>query len=341
MDSDDIKWREEPKTPEEPKNSAEPEAPEEPKNPSMSNISSEPNANVLADITIKNHRAKTKKTKKNHLELGLIIGFVIVLIIMIVTLVAINITRSGIDTESSDVSIKEYEDLADGDQITSAEISAGSATVIVGGKSVTYRAAYLIDGRDVTIYAGKYESTVSGEAVFLVINGGKLRIEAGTEITKTFSNDSSPASATDDGTSSAIVVIGENSSAEIIGANISTATFNSNAIVAANGAQISVSSSTINTEKDESRGLYTISNGIIHADDVAITTKGANSYALASSSGPITATNMGLETTSSSLIYSADSVVINDSIGTSGSDQIIIADQAEFVTQNNCEFTTK
>lgn len=247
MNDNDIKWQETPKENEEPKNEASIDA------------------EALADLAIKNHQ---NNNKKNPLQTGLIIGFVVALVVMIIALVVVNTIKTEPAVENTETESESEPEIVENEQIVSEEISASTVTVTIDGKPITYKAAYLIDGKDVIIYSGTFESTTDDEVTFLVINGGKLRIEAGTEVKKTGSENQQENSTY--GTNSAIVAIGENSSVEIIGADIITDAPDSNAVVAINGAKVVAESTIIKTIKDNFCGLKTLYQGTIDTDDVAI-----------------------------------------------------------------------
>lgn len=68
------------------------------------------------------------------------------------------------------------------------KLSSGSWTGTIDGKEVTINGAYLVDGKEVTIDGDTYESAKANEAVFLVVNGGKLTIKDAT-IKKTGSSE--------------------------------------------------------------------------------------------------------------------------------------------------------
>ena len=134
------------------------------------------------------------------------------------------------------------------------EIKSGSATVSFEGKTKTISAAYLIDGVDVEITSGAYSSASesSDEVVFLVVNGGSLKITGTAQtyvgISKTGSG-ASGGQVNDDynfyGINSGIVAAGENTSVVIEYASITTSANGSNAVVSTCGAEVSISSSVI------------------------------------------------------------------------------------------------
>ncbi len=237
------------------------------------------------------------------------------------------------------------------------EITSGSATVsFVYGRQTTNKtisAAYLIDGVTVNITSGEYASASSSsdQVVFLVINGGKLNITGTSSSYVNISKSGSAASngqVSDDynfyGINSGIVVSGSSSTATIEYANILTSSNGSNAIVATNDANVTISSSTINTTGSAgSRGLHTTYGGNIIADGVSITTKGASCAALANDrgGGSIIASNMELETNSngSPLVYSTDSITVSSSSGSANKAQMVVVEGGSSATLTDCTFS--
>ena len=117
------------------------------------------------------------------------------------------------------------------------ELTSGSATVNIGNKSIDLSGAYIIDGIDAEITGGTYTSSGSDQNVFLVINGGSLKI-SNAEIIKTgdaSTNDSKRSSDVSDdynfyGINSVILVVGEGSSAEITDCTITSDCSGANAV---------------------------------------------------------------------------------------------------------------
>lgn len=214
-------------------------------------------------------------------------------------------------------------------------------------------AAYIIDGVTVNITSGTYASASSSsdQVVFLVINGGELNITGSSEDRVKINKSGSAASGgqvSDDynfyGINSGIVVSGEGSKATISYADISTAANGSNAVVATNSGNITISHSSISTTGSAgSRGLHTTYGGDIIADDVSITTKGASCASLANDrgGGSIIATNMTLETNSngSPLVYSTDSITVSDSVGVANSAQMVVVEGGSSASLANCTFS--
>lgn len=236
------------------------------------------------------------------------------------------------------------------------EITSGSASVSFAyGRQTTTKtisAAYLIDGVEVKITSGEYTSasSSSNQVVFLVINGGSLSIEGSGDSYVKVNKSGGAASdgqVSDDynfyGINSGIVVSGSASSATIEYADIVTSSNGSNAVVATNEGQITISSSSISTSGAAgSRGLHTTYGGSITSDDVKITTQGASCAALANDrgGGSIVASNMELETNSngSPLVYSTDSITVSSSIGIANKAQMVVVEGGSSATLTNCSF---
>lgn len=237
------------------------------------------------------------------------------------------------------------------------EITSGNANVsFVYGKQITTKtiqAKYLIDGVNVTIEEGDFESNSSSEneVVFLVINGGSLTIEGTStnyvNIVKSGSEASS-GQVDDDynfyGINSGIVVSGSTSKANIKYANIVTSSNGSNAVVATNDSEITIANSVIATSGSAgSRGLHTTYGGNINASDTSIVTKGVSCATLANDrgGGTITATNMTLETNSngSPLVYSTDSISVSSSTGVSNNAQMVVVEGGSSATLEDCSFS--
>ncbi len=237
------------------------------------------------------------------------------------------------------------------------EITSGSANVsFVYGRQTTTKtiqAKYLIDGVNVTISEGDFESSSasSNEVVFLVINGGNLTIKGTTKNYVNIIKSGSEASSgqVDDdynfyGINSGIVVSGSSSKANIEYANIVTSSNGSNALVATNDSEITITNSTIATSGSAgSRGLHTTYGGNITASYTSIVTKGVSCAALANDrgGGNISATNMELETNSngSPLVYSTDYISVSSSKGVSNNAQMVVVEGGSSAVLDNCDFS--
>ena len=237
------------------------------------------------------------------------------------------------------------------------EIKSGSASVsFVYGRDTTTKtisAAYLIDGVTVNISSGDYISASSNrnQVVFLVVNGGKLNIEGTSSSYVNINKSGSGASngqVSDDynfyGINSGIVVSGSSSSATISYANIVTSSNGSNAVVATNDANVTITSSSIRTTGSAgSRGLHTTYGGNIKASDTKIVTQGVSCASLANDrgGGNIEAISMELETNSngSPLVYSTDSITVSSSTGSANGAQMVVVEGGSSATLNDCEFS--
>lgn len=270
------------------------------------------------------------------------IGVVVAVVIgVIVAVIVMNMKNDGVqDGGAGSTSVTETVVVGE-----NTELASGSVTTTIGGKSITYSAAYIVDGIEATISSGIYESVGDDEVVFLVINGGSLKIDGDVTIDKTGSEDF--AGRGDDysfyGMNSAIVVVGEDSSAEIDGAKINTSVSGANAVVATDGATAVIKNSTIATTKDNSRGLHATYDGVINADDVNISTQGGSCAALATDrgAGTVVADNMTLSTAGagSPLIYSTGKITVTNSTGTATGAQIAVVEGKNSINLQGCEFS--
>lgn len=240
-----------------------------------------------------------------------------------------------------------------GNTIYSGSASVSFSSSSSTGSTATLSAAYLIDGVSVEITSGEYASASSSsdQVVFLVVNGGSLKITGTSDnyvkITKSGSA-ASGGQVGDDynfyGINSGIVVSGSSSSATIEYAAISTTSNGSNAIVSTNSATVTIKNSTITTIGSAgSRGLHATYGGIINADTVSITTQGGSCASLATDrgGGTITATNMTLQTNSngSPLIYSTGTINVSNSTGTANKAQMVVVEGGSTASVENCEFS--
>ena len=233
----------------------------------------------------------------------------------------------------------------DNDDIVNTELTGGTVTTTIDGKTITYSAAYLVDGIDAIIGSGTYESLADNQVTFLVINGGSLEITGDVTINK--SGSANFQGRGDDysfyGTNSAIVVVGENSSATLDGVRIYSSVSGANAVVATNGGKVSIQNSLIETSSDNSRGLHATYGGAIDANTVSISTKGGSSAALATDrgAGKVTATKMTLDTAGagSPLIYSTGDITVTNSTGAATGAQIAVVEGKNSITIDGCDFT--
>lgn len=278
-----------------------------------------------------------KKGKK-----GLIIGCIVAAVVLVVAAVALVMNLPKNDDETAGENSSTTGTTTTGQN---TELSSGTVSTTIGGKTISYSGAYVVDGIEATIYSGDFESTTDNEVVFLVINGGKLTILGDVTISKSGSANFSGRgdSYSFYGTNSAIVVVGEESVATINGATITTSVSGANAVVATNSGTVAIENSTISTSKDNSRGLHATYGGAIKADTVKITTFGGSCATLATDrgAGTVNANNMTLSTAGagSPLIYSTGTITVSNSTGTATGAQIAVVEGKNSITIRDSEFS--
>ena len=301
--------------------------------------------------TFKEAPKETPQQFSKKSKIVIISGISLLILIVIITVVAIVVTKNRNSETTGTAETTENSETTEtiagsGEQIISAALSSGSATATIGGKSVTYNAAYLVDGIDVTISGGTFESATDDQVTFLVINGGSLKINGDVLINKTGSADFSGRGDNYSfyGTNSAITVVGAGSSIEINGATITSNVSGANAVVATNGGEALVENVTITTQKDNSRGLHATYGGSINADNTTISTKGGSCASLATDrgSGTVVADNMTLNTAGagSPLIYSTGDITVTNSKGTATGAQIAVVEGKNSINIQGCDFST-
>ena len=229
-------------------------------------------------------------------------------------------------------------------------LSSGSATVTIGNKSIDLSGAYIIDGIDAEITGGTYASSESDQNVFLVINGGSLKI-SNAEIIKTgdaSTNDSKRSSDVSDdynfyGINSVILVVGEDSSAEITDCTITSDCSGANAVFATASGEANVSNVQISTTGNSSRGVYATYEGVINADHVDITTSGAHCAPIATDRGGgyVTVTNSTVQCSGdgSPCIYSTGEIKVENVVGVSTGAQAAVIEGKNSITMTGCDFT--
>lgn len=294
--------------------------------------------------------AQAEKPKKNNkMTMVLVVVMAVLLIAVAAVLVVMNLPKSSGNNNGNQGGGAVSDDTGndtDDKPVENTELAAGTATTTIGGQTVTYSAAYLVDGISATIGSGTYESLADDQVVFLVINGGSLTVQGNVNINKTGSADF--AGQGDNysfyGLNSAIVVVGEGSSATINGATITTNASGANAVVATNGATVDIQNSSIATSANGSRGLHATYGGAITADTVTIATQGGSSATLATDrgEGTVTASNMTLSTegAGSPLIYSTGAITVSSSTGTANGAQIAVVEGKNSVEIGSCNFST-
>lgn len=298
----------------------------------------QPNTNITNTTNNTNSATNSSPAKKQS-NLGIYISMAIAGIIAIavaVTAILMNLQKDEAvsdQTESTTVTVND------------TNLTSGSVTATIGGKQVTYNAAYVVDGVAATISSGTYSSTEDDQAVFLIINGGSLKIDGEVEINKSGSDNFQGRGDNYSfyGINSAIVVVGEGSSIEINGATINTNVSGANAVVATNNSEAVIENTTINTTKDNSRGLHATYGGTINADSTKITTNGGSCASLATDrgSGTVVANNMTLSTAGagSPLIYSTGNITVTNSTGTATGAQIAVVEGKNSINLNGCDFS--
>ena len=229
-------------------------------------------------------------------------------------------------------------------------LSSGSATVTIGNKSIDLSGAYIIDGVDAEITGGTYTSSESDQNVFLVINGGSLKI-SNAEIVKTgnaSTNDSKRSSDVSDdynfyGINSVILVVGEDSSAEITDCTITSDCSGANAVFATASGEANVSNVQISTTGNSSRGVYATYEGVINADHVDITTSGAHCAPIATDrrGGYVTVTNSKVQCSGdgSPCIYSTGEIKVENVVGTETGAQAAVIEVKNYITLTDCDLT--
>jgi hypothetical protein len=229
-------------------------------------------------------------------------------------------------------------------------LSSGSATVTIGNKSIDLSGAYIIVGVDAEITGGTYTSSESDQNVFLIINGGSLKI-SNAEIVKTgdaSTNDSKRSSDVSDdynfyGINSVILVVGEDSSAEITDCTITSDCSGANAVFATASGEANVSNVQISTTGNSSRGVYATYEGVINADHVDITTSGAHCAPIATDRGGgyVTVTNSKVQCSGdgSPCIYSTGEIKVENVVGTATGAQAAVIEGKNSITMTDCDFT--
>ena len=229
-------------------------------------------------------------------------------------------------------------------------LSSGSTTVTIGSKRIDVSGAYVIDGKSVELTGGTYTSSGTDQNVFLVINGGSLKI-SNAKIVKTgdaSTNDSKRSSDVSDdynfyGINSVILVVGEESSAEINNCIITSDCSGANAVFSTAGANVNVNNVQITTTGNSSRGVYATYDGTINADHVDITTSGAHCAPIATDrgGGHVAVTNSKVQCSGdgSPCIYSTGEIKAENVVGVSTGAQAAVIEGKNSITMTNCDFT--
>lgn len=229
-------------------------------------------------------------------------------------------------------------------------LSSGSATVTIGNKKIDVSGAYVIDGKSVELTGGTYTSSDTDQSVFLVINGGSLKI-SNAKIVKTgdaSKSDSKRSSDVSDdynfyGINSVILVVGEKSSAEISDCIITSDCSGANAVFSTAGANVNVNNVQITTTGNSSRGVYATYDGTINADHVDITTSGAHCAPIATDrgGGHVAVTNSKVQCSGdgSPCIYSTGEIKAENVVGVSTGAQAAVIEGKNSITMTKCDFT--
>lgn len=229
-------------------------------------------------------------------------------------------------------------------------LSSGSTTVTIGSKRIDVSGAYVIDGKSVELTGGTYTSSDTDQNVFLVINGGSLKI-SNAKIVKTgdaSKSDSKRSSDVSDdynfyGINSVILVVGEESSAEISDCIITSDCSGANAVFSTAGAKADVNNVQITTTGNSSRGVYATYDGTINADHVDITTSGAHCAPIATDrgGGHVTVTNSKVQCSGdgSPCIYSTGEIKAENVVGVSTGAQAAVIEGKNSITMTKCDFT--
>ncbi len=283
--------------------------------------------------------------RRSRKDTGVFVGVIMMLVLAAGGVglgVYLAVRNAGVNDESSSEVSDETKEIT---EVVNTDLTSGTVTTTIGGKSVTYSGAYVVDGVSATIDSGTYASTTDDQAVFLVINGGSLTITGDVAIKKSGSADFQGRGDNYSfyGTNSAVVVVGEGSTVSLDGVAITTNVSGANAVVATNGGKTTVKNATIETSKDNSRGLHATYTGEIEAENVSIATQGGSSASLATDrgEGTVTASNMTLSTAGagSPLIYSTGVITVSSSTGTATGAQIAVVEGKNSVTLSDCEFS--
>ena len=306
----------------------------------------------IADKAMFGEKKPEWKPERRNMKLIKIAAAGVALAVVIAVIIAVVLSQNqgNCETNGATNCATSESDTADtseagaGEQKMSMALAAGSVTATIDGKSVTYKGAYVVDGISVEVTAGTFESSGEDEAVFLVVNGGSLKIDGNILVNKTGAENFSGRG--DEysfyGINSAVVVVGEGSSVSVNGATIQTSVGGANVVVATNGGTAVVENTTITTTVNSSRGLHATYGGKINADTVNISTQGGSCAALATDrgAGTVVATNMMLSTAGagSPLIYSTGDITVTNSKGTATGAQIAVVEGKNSINMQGCDF---
>ena len=229
-------------------------------------------------------------------------------------------------------------------------LSAGTWSGTIGDKQVTLSGAYLVDGTTTaTIDGGTFESATADQAVFLVVNGGRLTI-TNARIAKAGDATSSGQHGVDDsysfyGLNSAVVVVGQGSSVTVSETTLTTDASGANAVVATGSANATVTSCAIATTGESSRGLHATYAGVITGSDLTIETQGAHCAALATDRGSGTVAVDGTNTFTtngdgSPCLYSTGQITVSGLTGQANASQAVVVEGKNHATVSSSTLTS-
>jgi len=214
---------------------------------------------------------------------------------------------------------------------------------------VTLSGAYLVDGTTATIDGGTFESATADQAVFLVVNGGRLTI-TNARIAKAGDATSSGQHGVDDsysfyGLNSAVVVVGQGSSVTVSETTLTTDASGANAVVATGSANATVTSCAIATTGESSRGLHATYAGVITGSDLTIETQGAHCAALATDRGSGTVAVDGTNTFTtngdgSPCLYSTGQITVSGLTGQANASQAVVVEGKNHATVSSSTLTS-
>lgn len=208
--------------------------------------------------------------------------------------------------------------------------------------SVLYNGAYFVDGSYVSIKQGIFESDVENQAVFVVANGGILKLSKDVKVNKKASAKNDPdTSLAELGTNAAIVVFGEKSKVYINGTEINTTAKSAKAIYGAKGSKIEIKNATINTTNTAASGISTTFGASVLADASIIKTSSKDSPIFESrlGAGEITATNMNITTggLNSPLVSAVSNVSMTKVTGSANGSQMFIMEGEGSISLDSCK----
>ena len=170
------------------------------------NIISKSNVVNKTEMIKEKDKAGLKKADDKWVVTGISLSGVILIVVIVAVVMYFMNNEKNIDKSGTGG----YSIIEDNEGSSNTDLKSGSVTTTIDGRTVTYKGAYVVDGIEAEIMSGTYESANDDEAVFLVINGGALKINGDVVINKTGSEDF--AGRGDEysfyGKNSAIVVVG-------------------------------------------------------------------------------------------------------------------------------------